>query len=169
MREIKFRAWDKKLKKFRFFHLFHSHTIITDLPIPSKGEWEHLERFEQFAGFKDKRDNEIYEGDIIELSPLRKTDPTVYAIIGFEDGCFDMFGINKRPNKDTGIRFVRELYIECISKHVEVIGNIYENPELLESKKIIKCNGCLKEKEEYVSGLCKECALLMDKHIEGNK
>jgi len=36
-------------------------------------------------------------------------------------------------------------------------------------KKVIKCNSCLKEKEEYVSGICKECADKMDKHIEGKK
>ncbi len=34
---------------------------------------------------------------------------------------------------------------------------------------IIKCNSCLEEKEEYVSGCCKECSDKMDKHIEGNK
>ena len=33
----------------------------------------------------------------------------------------------------------------------------------------IKCNSCLKIKEEYVSGLCKECSDKMDKHLEGKK
>jgi len=29
----------------------------------------------------------------------------------------------------------------------------------------MKCNCCLKEKEEYVNGLCKECSDKMDEHI----
>lgn len=32
--------------------------------------------------------------------------------------------------------------------------------------RIIKCIGCLKQKEEYVSGLCKVCADVMDKYLE---
>jgi len=33
----------------------------------------------------------------------------------------------------------------------------------------MKCNCCLKEKEEYVSGLCKECSDKLDDYIEGDE
>lgn len=33
----------------------------------------------------------------------------------------------------------------------------------------IKCQSCLKEKEEYINELCKECSDKMDEHIKGGK
>ena len=36
----------------------------------------------------------------------------------------------------------------------------------MEKKKKIKCNCCLKEKKEYVSGLCKKCSNKIDNHLK---
>ena len=136
MREIKFRAWNKKNKRMLFYDLIHSLRWKDVKTLTEKSlNWKPFEcEIMQFIGLKDKNGQEIFEGDIVSLLPLRIGDPTVYAEIKFEDGSFDMFGIN-RPVNTKQIRFVRELYVECITNHVEVIGNRFENPELLEDKK----------------------------------
>ena len=51
----------------------------------------------------------------------------------------------------------------------EALEELEEIKGYNEEKKLIKCNSCLKEKEEYSLGLCEYCADKMDKHIEGNK
>lgn len=76
----------------------------------------HPESVGQYTGLKDENEREIYEGDIVKHA----TWGDVYEVI-FEDGGFyvlssyDFQTINEYP--------------------LEVIGNIYENPELLEESK----------------------------------
>lgn len=132
MREIKFRAWDKDLEEW-----IPEESIIinkgkpiaimnqTDLPIQEalnkKGKlinpnWELM----QFTGLKDKNDKEIYEGDIIEFK---------------KDGCTQEQGCGEIC-KDFVIFSDGKFSINGWSWHEAkwyiVIGNIYENPELME-------------------------------------
>lgn len=70
----------------------------------------------QFTGLKDKSGKEIYEGDIIQEGKRLWQ-------VGFKDGCF------------VGVDFKNATWDELINigyGNIEVIGNIYENPELLE-------------------------------------
>ena len=69
----------------------------------------------QYTGLKDKNGVEIYEGDIVKS-------------LGVSDYCFGV-----RPVEYIGSSFTIKGYGLC-ERLVEVIGNIYENPELLESK-----------------------------------
>lgn len=78
---------------------------------------EAVKAIEQYTGLKDKNGKEIYEGDIVEKNGINYW-------IKWEDGCFVIW----RGEKN--ISFV-------IGSHVswcEVIGNIHENPELLEKE-----------------------------------
>lgn len=69
---------------------------------------------EQFTGLKDKNGKEIYEGDI-----LGYWGTTTWEVLWVEKKCAFRFG-----------NYVLNFPMtECIKK--EVIGNIYENPELL--------------------------------------
>lgn len=54
-------------------------------------------------------------------------------------------------------------------KLFEALEELNEIKGYNEEDKIIKCNSCLKEKKEYINGLCEDCSNAMDKHIEGNK
>ena len=80
----------------------------------------------QYTGLKDKNGKEIYEGDLL----LNKNCNNYYVrpvTVMFEDGSF-CFNDSGCPTCD---EFLGNL---LLNTDFEVIGNIYENPELLEGK-----------------------------------
>lgn len=108
MREIKFRAWDTE-KNLMFKNV-------------SSIQRDGIEVM-QFTGIKDKNDVEIYEGDIVNGSftgSLPKRNQSITGTVCFDQGVFFL-------NNNTGIQALR-----LFDQGIEVIGNIYENPELLE-------------------------------------
>ena len=122
MREIKYRVWDKagkKMIKFDELVIYPDGTYSVRF-----GGWagenfcyeldEHMAELIPFTGMKDVKGVEIYEGDILETS-----GGTRYGMKWREDlgcsCCEDGVGYYK-PGGDV------------------VIGNIWENPELLEGK-----------------------------------
>jgi uncharacterized phage protein (TIGR01671 family) len=133
MREIKFRAWDKKLKKMFEFELewskYVNHEEIQCLTPVGVGNpnVENIEKpsdLMQYTGLKDKNGKEIYEGDILNMTyhgSVSIVEPEIKVIVGFERGSFII--------EENGISLGK------IGRSLEVIGNIYENPELLESEK----------------------------------
>ena len=83
----------------------------------------------QYTGLKDKDGKEIFEGDILHINYHSEED----VIIVWDDGAFHF----KAIHKFTGYLPGELLALCCIQKAVDVykkIGNIYENPELLEVK-----------------------------------
>jgi len=121
MREIKFRAWDKA-NKFMHQDVQDGLNAVNEKGVPVIGlSFGRLCRDEgnvimQYTGLTDKNGKEIYEGDIIKY-------------LGHYDG-FDCEGIGKVMFYN--YRFeVDDINIRHLSIHVEVIGNIYENKELL--------------------------------------
>lgn len=101
MREIKFRAWDKQIQKM----------LDIDLPQAFHRDWERFAPM-QYTGLKDKNGKEIYEGDIVEWD-LDKSGAKDRTVMKIE---YDGGGFHSTP------------YINATS---EIIGNIFENPELL--------------------------------------
>lgn len=121
MREIKFRAWDKETKKMCYLSNPHwslsfgynGKAEVYNLQNGSGGnEYELM----QFTGLKDKNGKEIYEGDILKESAAREYMGSVI----FEDGVFEISGI---------LTALRQHTIDHYG--FEIIGNIYENPDLL--------------------------------------
>lgn len=125
MRESKFRAWDKNKKKFEFFELVSSHSILTTLPIPSEGKWEHLKEFEQYTGLKDENGVEIYESDIV-----KNTYCSYIVVWENRMARFHLQIIYKDQCK--GIRQTHE-DMPLDANDIWVKGNIHENRESLDS------------------------------------
>ena len=83
-------------------------------------DWTHIENI-QYTGLKDKNGIEIYELDILQIELDWGYGPAkILSKVYFENGCFRAKALNS--NEDT-------LLIEL--PPCEVVGNVYENPELL--------------------------------------
>ena len=127
MREIKFRAWDKKKKimydNVSFSSDNYSPRRITspDIDILKFVNYDDCELI-QYTGPKDKNGNEIYEGDLVEW------DGKIF-IIEYEKGCYWLH--SKKNDSGVYIGGVYILSIEATPCEFEIIGNIYENPELI--------------------------------------
>lgn len=76
----------------------------------------------QYTGFKDINDKEIYEGDIVNI--IVNNNVKNYGKIIFKDGCY-VVSI-EIPEITPSLDWIIGV------ANVEIIGNIYENPELLE-------------------------------------
>lgn len=155
MREIKFRAWDKKTKKMRAVNsiVFHyeeecfdfdnsrlpkvvnlwGKDIIEDKAIVLHREIKDVELM-QYTGLKDKNGKEIYENDLIMQYDYKGDRWEIRQII-YSDHSLNlgwcMKGIKKINKYNIG-----ELCTVGIgprdTERCEVIGNIFDNPELLE-------------------------------------
>ena len=120
-REIKFRLWHEGSKQM-FYNTASSMNILIGLggeikDIYLKADITGEMKISQFTGLKDKNGKEIYEGDIILKDSSFKG-----AIVWEKINC--RFKIKREKSYDF---FLSE------GTYCEVIGNIYENPELLKS------------------------------------
>ncbi len=119
MREIKFRAWDTVTRKMYLdvglflnsSNAFEENNYEGLFINPSRNS---VFKLMQFTGLHDKNGKEIWEGDIIHM-PAYETQEVL-----FKQGMFCI--------EEDGSWFpISQFY-----STTEVIGNIYENPELLE-------------------------------------
>ena len=112
MREIKVRAYNKEKKKMVYWNSGMGDT----------GFWEIYGVFDYpimlSTSLKDKNGKEIYEGDIVKWSDRFYGDTDVFVVKSLQE----FF-------EDKGYR--EGEWGENWEEELEVIGNIYENPELL--------------------------------------
>ena len=91
-------------------------------------------QYGQYTGLKDKNGKEIYEGDIIKgTSDDYKKRGIIkfgeYKTITWENA----FGTNSPNQYGWYVEYIDKTMVQlCIPNSIEVIGNIYDNPELLE-------------------------------------
>lgn len=135
-RIIKFRTWDGSkmyLPEYcdkETFHLLADGTIVEthehgyerhELTSAREDNWKVM----QFTGMKDRNNNEIYECDIVKCSYGKAT-------IIFNAGCFMLEWID---DKEAMMELIFSRDGKNTRRHesdlLEMIGNIYENPELL--------------------------------------
>lgn len=144
MRENKFRAWDEEKKVMVYseqdpygyeWEVNKNYGVIC---IPFEyidddygghvcyGEHLHLM---QYTGLKDKNDKEIYEGDIVRKKcnyiNTGETKIRLYKVVWKEDWC--AWALKKLGNCTQSCNMYKSELNFC-----EIVGNIYENPELLE-------------------------------------
>lgn len=117
-REFEFRAW---LTKYNKMVNIYSWNIWQEYFMCSEYDSEfYLEEtpIMQYTGLKDKNGKEIYEGDIIFLYGSK------YKVIFKTEGARFVLRNNEFELEIT--------FINNNNERMEIIGNIYENPELIE-------------------------------------
>lgn len=126
-REIKFRAWDTYSKKIISWENLLEEDKKGDLALVLEESSTIGVFLMQFTGLKDKNGKEIYEGDIFRC---------IYHSDGHKDHLYHVvynenstsFGLQRTGNVCTQYAVRQE--ISDVARY-EVIGNIYENSELL--------------------------------------
>ena len=131
-REIKFRVWDIFKKVFIpepvYALLFNQQrgfgVMLKDWENYREGEYfySYSQTPSQYTGLKDKNGKEIYEGDIL------KGGRSKHGAVKFENGCFIVWDEPIGWDFDT---FDEKPGIANTENWAVVIGNVYENPELL--------------------------------------
>jgi len=181
-REIKFRVWDKKQKRFIFNWaiLGYSHFCINsgarsilhtenkkdvlveiydkpevfghgsygniktvtsyyDFPVSKEEEWE----IQQFTGLKDKNGKGIYEGDILKIKVtgtiLIFSTGEYMASVEYNENSME-YRLNILEKKGKKHCQFNPSFAADPGREYEVIGNIYENPELIPYLKTHKYN-----------------------------
>lgn len=136
----KFRAWDRLRKEMNYKVMVGNCDTDDEnwtcpiIWIEEEKDWLHFDDYEcimQSTGLKDKNGKEIFEGDIISDGHTSR-DIRHHQTLGFYtidgDGVEGFFG-------DTASLEDFEEVSKYMSENIEIIGNIYENTELLEDKK----------------------------------
>jgi len=160
MREIKFRAWDKGFQGEK------GNKMITHDFLPMQGknnkiafnkgdnnfkEVRDYDRYVvmQYTGLKDKNGKGVYEGDIVSWWGGKMVNGTGKNKECREEVIYDS-ELTRFKSKKTGIALALDSF--------EVIGNIYENPELMETNKC-PCDdpSCKKQGEENEIGHVEGC------------
>ena len=118
MREIKFRAWDKLNKEMFDVEIinFQERRVYKDTVSYRKFEDIGLM---QYTGLKDLREKEIYDGDIL----FESFGERYYKVV-FKNGSF-------RAEFEGDFEEYSFDLIDVVAQGCKVVGNIYENPELL--------------------------------------
>ena len=141
-REIKFRAWEKTEKKMGVVEVLTDQGCFilgvnpdkdsyfnggkTIIEAPNNGRFVYFEDCElmQFTGLKDKQGKEIYEGDILKSESWGKNTKVKNPYHVVEWGRVGWIAIvyngQMKVNPPLDVK-----------SDFEIIGNIYENPELL--------------------------------------
>ena len=127
MREIKFRAWVKDKKAIFEVILINYVTKKVTYLLERVGHLLSIRdakfndvELMQYTGLKDKNNKEIYEGDILFESFGERYYKVVFENGGFRaefKGDFDEHSFD---------------LIDVVAQGCEIVGNIYENPELME-------------------------------------
>ncbi len=138
MREIKFRAWEitgKKMYEVISIDLGYKPRVRTDEGFLCDGEFELM----QYTGLKDKNGKEIYEGDILKHGKYAYApfENEVSVVEWFDDNCCYILKKKHNPKNSEDKQVYDTESLANIGGGVgiegfpEIIGNIYENSELL--------------------------------------
>lgn len=123
----KFRAWDKQRNEMNYKVMVGNcdtddeNWTCPTMWIEERQDWLHFDDYDsimQSTGLKDKNGKEIFEGDVVKCHGLLGTIESFKAmwICSF-------------------VEYNNYQKVGFFAQEIEVVGNIYENPELLEESK----------------------------------
>lgn len=124
----KFRAWDKRFSEFveDFFvsedGKIYKKSTDTGCGIAISRETSDKVILMQSTGLFDENGVEIFEGDIVKMAKDVYSESTYYEVVRHRGGAYRLE--SKQHGCELWLR-----HTDC-----DVVGNIYENPELLEDK-----------------------------------
>lgn len=138
---FKFRVWhseDKKMYLLRSISTGNQNTEYSISGYTVQDEIDFLQCFNtahefncctlmQCIGRKDKNNNLIFEGDIIEYIDPEGDNETIIDVV-YWGGDYPAFDLQNHEVECNAFA-----YLSNNGWHIEVVGNIYENPELLEN------------------------------------
>ena len=137
MREIKFRVWDKKNKKWFYWKIEDPFMCdwghYLDDTIRLEADWHTLG---EYTGLKDKNGKEIYEGDIFLFGTKKgwKEGESEKGIVEWHKE-LARFGLTFYSIYGGEGYTGKSQHLVDLIKGCKIIGNIHENPELLKSGK----------------------------------
>lgn len=138
-REILFRGKDLETGKWLYGSFIktpnHAHISTSGEAFPTR---VNLDTIGQFTGLTDKNGVKIFDGDILqgdEYPYCSDGEYNYYAeVVWFDDGCCG-FGLCTHKNPKSSVRGISdgncEWFEDFDSNNWSVVGNIYDNPELI--------------------------------------
>lgn len=152
-RVIKFRAWDKRknewmhaFKTMGGFSLFGETIVLGGwLTGVNLKDWDEIV-VTQFTGLKDKNDKDIYEGDIVSVYDKENLFEVCFGtierkVVGYNDNSIYEVEINRLEFNGFYFRSIKDgkAYLSIVNnkfgehdlKGTEIVGNIFENGDLL--------------------------------------
>lgn len=124
----KFRAWHKELGRMmliEIMYFFFFDNELEELELNDPVMNDHISVYPdeivlmQSTGLKDKNGKEIFEGDVVSID----TDEFDLLFVKYESGIYWLM------DDEECVEHLSDYY-----KYVSIVGNIYENPELLEAE-----------------------------------
>lgn len=123
MREFKFRAWDTEKQKMAIVNFIGLNDYEVGMEDEECRRWRatypYVCRLMQYTNLKDKNGKEIYEGDILKV---KVDDGEANLYVKYTNGEYRV--VNEGRWEDS-------LYAYMYFGDVEIVGNIYENKDLL--------------------------------------
>ena len=131
----KYRAWDRLRNEMNYKVMVGNCDTDDEnwtcpiIWIEEKKDWLHFDDYGyimQSTGLKDKNDKEIFEGDIVRqvrTQPITENETITGVVIMIEGAWLIMNDCEQLAS-----------YLWSETDENEIIGNVYENPELLEEK-----------------------------------
>lgn len=133
MRDIKFRAWDKFIGEWLDMagFMFHKGELVKSINFAAVVDPAVM----QYTGLKDRNGTEIYEGDIVAITSKYKQvkSPKLFeVVVNLEwDGYMHDFVCNDADGDNSPVHHLETDDDKHQITNGEVIGNIYENGDLL--------------------------------------
>lgn len=123
MREIKFRAWDDQYQDMEYSHdidRINANDNNKGFTLSEFFEFNHKLPWMQYIGRIDSTGKEIYEGDIISVEDARDGFPYSGGVIEYDS-----------DHARYAVKISNGYYPISNFRRITVIGNIYENPNLI--------------------------------------